>query len=163
RGADDQDPAGRYGRRVAVVGAVELADARVKPLGDGRDERNLEGSGGDYNLPGLPRLPCRPGAVDALASGERGHARARPYRHVEPRRGGLRVVGVVVFAGVGIGGGGEGQPWQVVVLRWGEGPQGIPPRTPGSAALAGGVNDLESQSSLRQVVAHGQAGLAAAD
>ena len=142
---------------------MELAHAGVKLLGDRRDERNLEGPGGDHHLPGLPRLRFRPGDVAAVASGERGHHGAGPHRQLEVCRVGPQVIGDVVFAGVGIGRGGEGQSRQVVVLGWGERPQRIPPRPPGGADLGAGVHDLEVQSTLRQVVAHGQAGLAAAD
>jgi hypothetical protein len=53
RGADDQDLSRREGLRAAIVCAVDLVHARVERFGDRRDERHLEGSGGDDHLPGL--------------------------------------------------------------------------------------------------------------
>src|SRR2546423_14505759 len=71
--------------------------------------------------------------------------------------------GDVVVAGVGSGRVGEGLAGRVFILPGSKYAQETPAGAPRSADLGVGVHDLEGPPGLRQVVAHGQAGLAAAD
>jgi len=113
-GGDDQDLSRRDTLRVPVVRAMDLVHARVERVGDRRDERHLEGPGGDHHLPGLQRLAVRLRDV-AAASGQRYHLDVEPDRQFELRRVGLQVVRDVALARVGVWRSGEGQARQVVI------------------------------------------------
>src|SRR5260370_1441102 len=92
--------------------------------------------------------------------GRRGKAGGR---WPDPGGVGRRGVGTVSLPGGGGGGGGEGRPGRVVVRGWGEQPQQPPPRAPQGPDPGAGVHDRKRHPALCQVVAHGQATLAAAD
>jgi hypothetical protein len=69
----------------------------------------------------------------------------------------------LVAGGVVVGVAGEREPGEAVVARGGEERERVPALAPGCGGSFGGVKDGEAAALLGEVVADGEAGLAAAD
>ena len=164
--ADDEDVAILQLTRVPVVTRVELADGRIELAGERRDARLVVGAGRDDDLIGLE--PAIPDADDIAASAVVGarkfvDAMSGPDRDLEGGRVCLEVVGDGVLRRERVPRRRKRQTRQSVEVGRREDPQRVPAVPPRVADPVTGVEDHEAKAAPRQVVAGGQAGLAATD
>ena len=161
--AHDQDAPFPQLGRTSVVARMQLHDARVEIAGVGGDRGRMVGARRDHDVIGLE--PPVPGGDDVPLPkpGQAVDAHPRADGELESLRVCLEVVGHLVLRRERQGGRGEAQPLQAVVACGREQAKGVPARAPRVADPLVRVQDHERSVARRQVVSHGEAGLAAAD
>jgi hypothetical protein len=160
---DEHGPVGEL-TGVAVAHAVGLKDGRVEVGCEGWHAWHLKGPGGDDDLVGLNGcavLKVEPEA--AVLVSDRPDLAAELHGEVVGLRVALEVGDDLVAAGIAVRVAGELEPGKAVVAPRREERERVPARAPRGTDRVGGVEDDEAAVLLGELVAHGQAGLAAAD
>ena len=159
--ADHEHGPGRDGVGRAVGRAVELDDVAAQPLSDLRHARHLEGAGGDHDLVGPVRAVVE---LDDVAVAVAAHGLDAAVV-LDRQREVARVLGEVgddlVAGGVVVRVAREGEPGEAVVADGSEQPERLPAAAPRRGGAVGGLEDGEPPALLGEVVADGEAGLAA--
>jgi hypothetical protein len=146
--ANHQDGAFLELRWVKVMARMELHDARMEIVGEGRYLRDLVGARRDDHVFHFetPAAGCQHIAVGL--PGEPVHLDAGSNRQIEPCSVGFEVVGHLVLRGKRHGGRGEAPARQPVVSGRGEQAKRVPALAPSVADSLVGVQDYERTALL---------------